>query len=345
MKRRILALLCAVALAISDSGCVTTKDIPEVVSNAPGHEKWEDPVDYSVANNWLHVPEKIDKEVDVIYYYPTCYTPADASVEVVADIDDESMRSKAQGVYASQATVFEDSCNVFAPFYRQVSGDYGLNLSSEETEKLLAYESSKDPENAINYYFENYNNGRPFILAGHSQGAQVVVSLLSDYLKEHPEYLDRMVAAYAIGCSVTNKYLEDNPQLKFAEGANDTGVIVSWNTEGPENIGQYNVCVTEGAKAINPINWKTDDTYAPAEDNLGAFINGEELQGIADAKVDTERGSVITNADKKYALPANDLMGPASFHGNDYGLYYNNIAQLTAAIKILNFDKKESSNR
>ena len=43
-----------------------------------------------------------------------------------------------------------------------------------------------------------------------------------------------MVAAYVIGFSITADDLKINPALKFAEGEYDTGVIVSWNTEGPE---------------------------------------------------------------------------------------------------------------
>ena len=91
----------------------------------------------------------------------------------------------------------------------------------------------------LDYYFENYNNGKPFILAGHSQGSQILTMILSDYMKEHPEHYKNMIAAYVIGYSVTDKYLAANPHLKFAEGADDTGVIISYNTEGPANKDQH----------------------------------------------------------------------------------------------------------
>ena len=48
-----------------------------------------------------------------------------------------------------------------------------------------------------------------------------------------------MIAAYAIGFSITTDDLAANPSLRFAEGADDTGVIVSWNTEGPQNKGEH----------------------------------------------------------------------------------------------------------
>ena len=70
---------------------------------------------------------------------------------------------------------------------------------------------------ALDYYFENLNDGRPFILAGHSQGSAIQSLVLAEYMKAHPEYLERMVAAYVIGYSITGDYLKANPHLKFAE--------------------------------------------------------------------------------------------------------------------------------
>lgn len=83
---------------------------------------------------------------------------------------------------------------------------------------------------------------------------------------------DRMVAAYVIGFSIAQEDLDQNPALKFAEGAEGTGVIVSWNMEGPENQGADSAVVTAGAIAINPITWTRDDAYAPAGDNPGSRI-------------------------------------------------------------------------
>lgn len=198
---------------------------------------------------------------------------------------------------------------------------------------------------ALDYYFENYNEGRPFILAGHSQGSIMSIIVLGDYMQAHPEYYERMVAAYPIGFSVTKKWLEEHPYLKFAEGADDTGVVVTWNTEGPGNKGQDNIVVEEGAISINPLNWKRDDTYAGVEENLGSLVQNEETgeyeikDGIGDAQVDTERGVVICTTDTDY-VPAVDVFGPASLHRLDYGLYYVNI-QKNVADRINSYMKNK----
>lgn len=211
------------------TGCSTKNEIPDVVKNMKGGEKWETKIDYANTDNWLAINDT-GKDVDVIYFYPTTFTKASDDAPNVADIDDAGMRADAQRVLTLQASVFEEDCNIYAPYYRQVSAPYALSLSDEDSEALLSYSASQDPTAALDYYFKHYNNGKPFILAGHSQGSQVVITLLAGYMEEHPEYYKNMIATYAIGYSVTEEYLLANPHLKFAEGAVDTGIIVSYST-------------------------------------------------------------------------------------------------------------------
>lgn len=66
-------------------------------------------------------------------------------------------------------------------------------------------------------------------MAGHWQGSDVLLYLLSEYMKEHPDVYESMVTAYVVGYSVTEEYLAANPHLKFAVGVEDTGVFISYN--------------------------------------------------------------------------------------------------------------------
>ena len=202
---------------------------------------------------------------------------------------------------------------------------------------IIDFTSRFDATDALDYFLNNLNEGRPFILAGHSQGSATLIALLENYMTKHPEALKRMVAAYPIGFAVTKDFLA-RTGLKFAEGATDTGVIVSWNTEGPANVdaNAKNVTLAPGGLSINPINWKRDDTNASVKENLGSLtVEGKLVApGIADARVDTVRGSVIvTTVDAKlYAIPADAaaLFGPESYHLHDYGFFYNNLKQNVA---------------
>ena len=290
-------------------------------------------VDYSDKNNWLRQPEKT-KDVDVFYVYPTEYVDDSEGASMFADINDKSLRGAWETVYQMQATVYEESANVFAPYYRQVNMASAIKLTREELNAAFASTPKEDVFAALDYYFENLNDGRPFILASHSQGSIMQSFVLAEYMKKHPEYLKRMIAAYVIGYSITEGYLKANPHLKFAEGADDTGVIISYNTEGAGN--ENNIVVLPGAISINPINWKRDETYASAKENLGGYIPNEELgkmenvPNAADAKIDLKRGVVITTTKAMEPMPGPVPFGNASFHIGDYAFYYNNIKENVA---------------
>ena len=316
-----------------DAESNTEEIAPEYVSKIKGIEKYEDKIDYSDPENWLELPENPDKPVDAIYIYPTVYGTIEDVGDDIADIDDTTMRILAIYSAVSQAGVFEESCNVYAPFYRQFTVGRLLDMIENSPESLY-YCASQDIYNMLDYYFENLNEGRPFILAGHSQGSVWLTVILEDYMKEHPEYLENMVAAYAIGYSVTEEYLARNPHLKFAEGKDDAGVIISYNTEGAGNKDQYNCVVKEGAIAINPINWKRDNTYASKEENMGSLDSaGEIIYNYADARVDTERGVVVCDSvelSQETQMALKEYFGSESFHLQDYSLYFMNLQQNVA---------------
>ena len=298
-------------------------------------ENESDAPDYSQEDCWYQIPE-ITKDVDTFYIYATEY--ADGSMEDgapdYATLDNIEMITGVMNQHMRQVSLFEDSTNVFIPLYRQ-GGMRILKQTATETGDIDAAISTipyDDISAALDYYFENYNEGRPFILAGHSQGSAIAKYALKNYFKEHPEYYERMIAAYVVGYSVTKDDLEAYPHLKFATGESDTGVIISWNTEGPKNVEENatNVLVLPNAISINPLNWKLDETYAPASENLGSVVIDEktgatEIRDIGgDAQVNIARGTVITNAD---AVPNDmtDYTGPQSYHQDDYSIFYNNI--------------------
>ena len=294
-------------------------------------------IDYSKPENWLSLPTPT-YDVDVLYLYPSaCMDPES---DVICAIDDPSMRMGAQSFLAKEMEVFEGTANVFAPYWRQVNGVKLPMLSFEEIDNLEHEEPETDVFDALDYYFTNLNSGRPFFLAGNSQGSRLMSFVLSNYMKEHPEVYDRMIAAYMLGDSLTKDFLAENPHVKAAQGAEDLGVVISYNTEGPENVDAKSLVVAEGAVAINPLNWKTDDTYASIDQNKGSkvydFMTGELLttDPVADAQLNIERGVVVVNTpeSKQFAMLPDfaPLFGPASFHGQDYGFFYANLKQNVA---------------
>ncbi len=303
------------------------------------------PTDYSNRNNWVHLPENTDKEVDTFFVYPTVYVNPAPDAPTIVPVEDELLRAGVMRHFNEAPQAFVDLTNLYEPYYRQSNLCALGGLDHQEALEYLHREQRTDVYAALDYYFEHYNQGRPFILAGHSQGSMILKIALQDYFMEHVDYLERMVAAYVLGYSITTDDLKANPALKFAEGADDIGVIISWNVEGPENKHASNITVMKNSIAINPLNWKRDETYAPASENKGdrlpipkegEFIPSEfetHRPGLADAQLDVERGVVVcTTLSDRYVKPLiagndNSAFGPASLHTSDYTAYWDNLRE------------------
>jgi len=291
--------------------------------------------DYSKKSSWYKIPE-ITKEFDTFYIYSTMYFGVGEDDPDYATLDNAEVLGSIWIEHAIKSSVFEESTNLFIPFYRQSSMKHAAEVFQKDgnIDAALTGIPYADITAALDYYFENYNNGRPFVIAGHSQGSAILRLVLKKYFKEHPEYYKRMVAAYAIGYSITKDDLEANPHMKFATGESDTGVIISWHAEGPKNVEANilipSVIIAKNGIAINPLNWKLDETYAPASMNLGSIVGDEktgktEIRDIdGDAQVCLARGTVVTNA-KAIPNEMTDLAGPQCYHQDDYSIFYNNI--------------------
>ncbi|MBQ9605620.1 MAG: DUF3089 domain-containing protein [Lachnospiraceae bacterium] len=300
-------------------------------------------MDYSDRSNWMYAETDGGDMVDLFFVYPTVF-----GGEEYPDIDDNAIiRAVARANYAKTASCFESSCNIYAPYYRQTNMNVASSLTGKEYEEYQMQEQRTDVYAALDYYFANYNKGKPFILAGHSQGACMVKIILGEYMQAHPELLDRMVAAYPIGFSIDRAYLAEHPYLKFANGSDDTGVIVSWNTEGPGNYTAGNtLLVEEGAISINPITWTRDETAASPSQSLGSreqvkgTLDFEMVPDLADATVDTDRGTVICTTSDDF-FSSTDAFGPESLHQHDYDFYYYNI-QVNAWDRIASYYRQQA---
>jgi len=241
------------------------------------------------------------------------------------------MLQQAPAAFARQATVFETVGNIYAPYYRQD------NLSPTNRLKVIAGIPTLDAVAAFDYYIKNFNHGRPFILAGHSQGANVLRNLLAEYMKDHPDVYARMIAAYVIGFPVTAEYLAANPHFKFAESADDTGVIISYNTQAPDVPPPVNpVLWGMVGTVINPLTWTRAETLATTNQGFGSFMpntNGVYVRvpQYADARIDIANGVLICST-----ADTNTIGVQGIYHNFDYPFYYFNIRS-NAANRVTKF--------
>ena len=262
-QNRITALLLSLTAAavLTVSSCRTNSGGTDTFIPAPP--------DWSDAAAWyISVPEV--PAADIFYILPTCvwdwtaengqscrysdYTRTDhieaflPSVELAEDIF-------AQGQYG-----------FYCPYYRQIS--LNVWMDGEAAVEELFPLSMEDISAAFDYYMDNYNEGRPFVLAGFSQGGKAVVELV----KHLPaEAYERMVAAYAIGYRISDEEVEQYPQLHPATDSTGTGTIISYNSvASPEAacavLSPSDVC-------INPVNWTTDAVPAALNDSVTVTVD------------------------------------------------------------------------
>ena len=298
--------------------------------------------DYSDAANWAYLEtENTDKTADVFFICPSVYGGSDDACNM--SLSDADTKESFVGAINMEKGIYDADSRFFAPYYRQIGLNvYDMPEADREPYLETAYADVRD---AFLYYMDNYNEGRPIVLAGFSQGADMCLRLMKD-LFDDEALTDQLVACYAIGWRITEEDMAEYPQLKMATGESDTGVIVSFNSEA-EDITD-SLVIPEGTKtfAINPLNWKTDSTPADKSQNLGACFtdySGEitsEIPELTGAYIDETRGALKVPDVSPEDYPAGlSIFTDGVYHLYDYQFFYRNL-QDNVQTRILTFTMK-----
>lgn len=293
--------------------------------------------DYTQMKYWIAHPEQQDMadlvpgkgelaeyqqtaEVDVFFVYPTIYTKKqNPNHPWFADVNDEKLNKKIAGsTIKYQSSVFNSSGKVYAPLYRQAHigvyyGDLMLKVETLE----FAY---RDVRKAFRYYLENWNNGRPIIIASHSQGTTHAVKLLKEFF-EGKELMDKLVAAYVVGMPLSKATFKEIP---ICEDPGQVGCWMTWNTYKKGYYPPKHDYWYENAHNVNPLSWKTDSTYVSWGANRGGILrNFKKIRvGLSDAQ--NYDGMLWINKPKFFG---NFLIGWDRYHIVDYNLFYLNIRE------------------
>ncbi len=281
-------------------------------------------IDYSDTYNWASIPTPV-KSVDVFYAYPTVYWD---SIPPNMDITDENNRQDVIDKMNSQMGLYSPYCNIFVPYYRQMYRDGFNDLPVDEATELLN-KAYGDVVDAFEYYMQNLNNGRPFILVGHSQGSGILADMLRNEF-DNSDYTDLFVAAYLTGVSMFPSDTVDYPWIKLAKTENDIGVVITYNTLDYQHYESSSF--QTGALCVNPLIWSVDTTYASQDQNLGAVWTDEngnitqEIYHFTDAYIRYDGALAVTmpNPDDYYD-PERQPYG--AYHDYDQIFFYRNLQQ------------------
>lgn len=285
--------------------------------------------DYADAGSWAYWRVGENKPADLFIVCPTVDLGTGGNKNM--SLADNEARKNFYGALNMERGIYEQHCRMYAPYYRQaVLADYDLPANEAEPYFNLAY---KDVRAAFVYYMQHENNGRPFVLAGFSQGAEMCLRLLKEFGNE--DFVkDNMVACYAIGWRFTPQEAEKYPYIRPAQSADDLGTVIMFNSEAPEVTSSLMVPHGEKSFCINPLNWRTDGTMADKALNSGACFTDysgsikREVPQLTGCCIDTERGVLkVTDIDKKQYPPVLSIFTDGIYHLYDYQFFYRNLQQ------------------
>lgn len=289
---------------------------------------WKD-LDYSRQSNWVMAAENNNGTVDVFYVLPTIFS--DQTKPNMQWHDSPELQQKALTIARQETGIFDGGCRIFAPYYRQAEFRHALNeLTLPPAERTCIKRGVFDVKNAFRYYLKHQNNGRPFILFGFSQGAIALLEVMKTELAD-PQVNERLIAAYLIGYPAMPKRFPEYPHLQTAQAADDTGCIITYNSQAPGEI-KSSFTGSDNWFCINPVNWRTDDKLAPAAQHRGSRFFDRKSDKVTDCKnflvtqVDTATGALLVIPQKPGKYDSS-VLGEGVYHMYDLQFFYHDLRE------------------
>lgn len=297
------------------------------------------PPDYSLAQNWAASPfaddpadrtpgdqlkdEQVTARADVFFVHPTIYFKTSRESKLWnADLADTKLNESVdESAILNQASIFNAAGRVFAPRYRQanirVFYPEGRSLSRQALDTAYA-----DVLTAFDYYLAHWNQGRPVIIASHSQGTTHAKRLLADRFDGKP-LGQQLVAAYLVGMPVSAHAYTSIP---VCASATQTGCFVSWRTYREDFVAKPDYRDTVPyIVVVNPLSWTTDQQRAPASLNKGGVLYNYAKGPLPELVWAERRGNgLFTN---KPSFFGDILFNTKNYHIGDYNLFWLNVRE------------------
>ena len=292
----------------------------------------------------------------IFFVHPTSYYSRSSWN---APLEDRDSDHRANLFVQGMASAFADAGEIWAPRYRQAT--LGAFLAEDRVTAGKAIDSAyRDVEEAFDAFLAAQPKNKPIILAGHSQGALHLTTLLKTKIAGTP-LAKRIVAAYVIGWPISIDTDIAGLGLPACQTPEQKGCILGWATfADPADpamvIGAYDGTIGFDGRpradtrmlCTNPLTG-IPDTEAPPAANIGTlrptegFKSGSLIAGKIGAKCDDTRGFLmIGDADiaKNYVVAGYVLPGN-NYHVYDITLFWANV-RADALRRLATYEGKPS---
>lgn len=289
------------------------------------------PPQYANPDHWSALPTKIDPAddcprglennqanapADVFFVHPTTYTQKPKTEFLWnQDLRDASLNKVVdESPIRFQASAFNAAGKIYAPRYRQAH--YSVFLTPHKDDKQAALDTAyHDVEQAFLYYLAHWNQGRPLVIASHSQGTIHAARIIKEHILGTP-LQKQLVATYLVGMPVPYDSL---PGLPACTNDSATGCFLSWSSYERGFVPPYYPLALERAVCVNPISWELNENYVPKTDHAGAVLRpfSHTLPHICDAQV---HGGILWITKPKF--PGSRFYTDPNYHIGDINLFY-----------------------
>jgi len=206
---------------------------------------------------------------DVFFIHPTTFTSRELKGKVWnAPLNDATLNLKTDfSSILYQASVFNGTCRVFAPRYRQAH--IHAFKPSDTMRAIQAFELAyADLRNAFQHYLQYENKGRPIILAAHSQGTLHARRLMREFFDGKP-LREKLVCAYLLGLELPADEFQILPPCY---NDTSTGCLIGWRTYRKNYIPPYIRNEKRASIVVNPLSWTTDTLRVSRRQNEAAVL-------------------------------------------------------------------------
>lgn len=290
-------------------------------------------------------------QVDVFWVHPT--TTRSATDFNHDPLEPAGLKWTDESAVQRQASAFAACCRIFAPRYRAATTKALFDPAMRDAAFALAY---SDVERAFDWYMAHENAGRPFILAGHSQGGAHVASLLEKRIRGSA-LQRRMVAAYVIGINLMTAELDTRfAGIPVCAKPAQTGCLLQWNAmlAGSDlepvltAFGKAYAALHDGqnggeALCINPVTFDADRRLSLSAQAKGVATGTPGLGAMGPLRsgavaVECRRGIAVVWAAPGLGL---DPLPGGSMHYHDVGLFWADIGT-NAVLRARAWEKAQS---
>ena len=285
--------------------------------------------DYSDSAQWYITTRSADVDIFYVTSTETGDYLSDGHPCHYADTYSDSLRLPILGEMVGVDSLLSGTLNFYSPYYRQCSLQSFVNDSLAQARLSLPM---SDVRRAFKHYLEHFNAERPFVLAGYSQGAIIVLDLLR---RMPASVYSRLVAAYVIGASVPQSDVVAGGNILPARAADDTGVTVCYNSVRSAQCALW----PRSALCINPVNWRTDSTAALLITEPSPLLpTTEQKRDTITVRLDTVSNLLLLDGftATDYVLPLIGKQG--NYHSREIWLYRDLLRQ-NIALRTSRFHK------